>query len=81
MISRLSKRAAGERRVHAVDGHGAELVRYERAGWLVERDNARDYVSTVAAARIAARWGAAGGTVHLGLPGGEAFDQLVRSAA
>jgi hypothetical protein len=65
---------ANDRTVHGVSDQW-EIVRYDRAGkWYLEAaDGRRVRVGVRHAARVAAD-----GTFHPGLPGGQAFDRLVR---
>lgn len=68
-----------DRRVHAT-GTYIEVVRYDRAGkWYIEdrHRGGRERVSLALAVQIARSLRKAGGKVHLGLPGGGAFDRLV----
>lgn len=70
-----------DRRVHAEDPIH-EVVRYERAGaWYLENRSGtggRERLTVGEAAGYAKAMERAGGRVHRGLPGGSAFDRLVK---
>lgn len=70
-----------DRRVHASFPGLEEVVRYERAGaWYIElAAGRRKRVSVAEAAARAAELASMGGSVHLGLPGGQKFDLLVKA--
>lgn len=70
-----------DRSVHASFPGLEDIVRYERAGsWYIELSSGKRRRVTVAeAARRALELASMGGSVHLGLPGGGRFDQLVRT--
>ena len=78
-----------DRRVHAsYDNGGIEIVRYDRSGkWYVELaenfgrpglPRERFHVGINEAARRAIDLEQRGGVIHTGIPGGKAFDRLVR---
>jgi hypothetical protein len=65
-----------DRTVHAHLSDGTQIVRYDRAGkWYVEAPTARVQITVGAAAGLASL---AGSVVHLGQPGGAAFDRQYR---
>lgn len=66
-----------DRRVHA--GLGDEqVVRYALAGkWYIESGDMRFGINTRYAARRAVQLKEKGGFIHLGIPGGSAFDRRV----
>lgn len=72
-----------DRRVHAAV-MTTEIVRYERAGkWYLESrtsNRTRVPVTLREAVDAAVKFKRVGGTIHLGVPGGLAFDRLVRKA-
>lgn len=64
-----------DRTVHAQATNGDELVRYDRAGkWFLEWSGGRRRVLFAEAVALASRPGM---QVHLGKPGGAAFDRYV----
>lgn len=66
-----------DRRVHAELGD-EQVVRYERAGkWYIESGDMRFGIPLNYAARRAVQLREKGGFVHLGIPGGSAFDRRV----
>ena len=72
-----------DRRVHASDGR-VEVVRYEKAGkWYIEipaddrHPFERVHVGVSRAAQEAIILEDRGGMIHLGIPGGKTFDDLV----
>jgi hypothetical protein len=72
-----------DRRIHARDYSGVEIVRYDRAGkWYAEQDGHRSHISVSKAVAVA-RYLLDNdrGEVFFGLPGGAMFDAKVRLAS
>lgn len=71
------------RNVHAERDDGTQIVRYERAGkWYAEflggvMKIPRKALTIAAASQQAVEWERIGGIIHLGRPGGGAFDAKV----
>jgi hypothetical protein len=75
------RRDHDDRTVHA-SGLFLDVVRYNRAGkWYLEGKGDNQGYRRHVGIREAARFAAAGCDVHLGLPGGSTFDQLVKDEA
>jgi hypothetical protein len=70
-----------DRTIHAIDRHGKQIVRYDRAGkWYLEDQHGRWRVR-ISLAKAVHEATQVGSHVYLDLPGGQRFDAAVRRAA